>query len=433
MPVSPYLTGVSRGLADHEVAAALARQRLTSRLTDRPVAALADCVQVGRAVGLTMSEMQRVTGFARQTLYRHLPSDDTAVRRPSRLQTSIEVLMLLAAEGDFASPSLLARRAGLDPPEVLRVVVELHDEGLCDLTKEDSYSTSVEAAPTAATYDALREHFDELYLRRPDAIMVYIRVPEGQQAAYAVAADAILAKHEHAVIPRSVAPSVMTGPELAFPVNAPTIRRALAITREVWANVLSEMGRGFSEPFVANVIPPASFPPTMTSPVLDAFLEGLIDTGVPNGEALRSLRARFAGGVSEQELAGRCVTTAALALRRAVDNEREPRPIVDGDSAFAELSPARGVPVDREAAPIKAATVAALSLATDRLGPIPGGRLGSFRKQGQPPHSVEGVEPTSGELAEMARLAGSAVGRASAIGRLDAISTLNRILSNAND
>ncbi len=424
--MASHLTGVARAITDEKLAPAVARQRLTSRLTDHPVAPLADCVQIGRAVGLSMSEMQRATGLARQTLYRQLPPDGEVERHPARLQASVEVLMLLAAEADYGSPALLARRAGLSAQLVIGVLTDLDLEGLCTV-RRDPYA-SLEAAPAAATYLALREHFDDLHLRQPDAISVYVRLPKDRRQAFTRAANRVLATHDHVVMPQSTAPSVMGGPELAFKVNAPTIRRALAVTRDVWGDVLKEIGSGFSEPVITNVIPPGS-QPLVASEVLDTFLEAVVDTGVPNGDALREVRARFSGGVSEAGLAGRCVTTAALALRLTVGNDGEPRPIVDGDSAFAELEPASGVPVSKENAPVKKAAVAALELATDRLGPLPGGRLGSFRAPGQSPRTVNEVRPTSSELLDIARLSGEAVGAAAAKPTLDALVAMRRVVS----
>jgi hypothetical protein len=128
---------------------------------------------------------------------------------------------------------------------------------------------------------------------------------------------------------------------------------------------------------------------------------------------------------------GRCATMAALALRRIVGNAHEPRPIVDGDSAFAELQPAHGVPVSKQGSPVKKAAVAALELAADRLGPLPGGRLGSFRAPGQSPRVVNEVRATSSELLEMAQLSGEAVGAAAATGKLDAVAATRRVVSSS--
>lgn len=140
-------------------------------------------------------------------------------------------------------------------------------------------------------------------------------------------------------------------------------------------------------------------------------------------------RDAFAGGASEAELAGRCVTMAALALRRAVGNDGEPRPIVDGDSAFAELEPAAGALARMGQVPVKQAAVAALDLAVERLGPLPGGRLGSVRAPGAVPVIVEGRGPTGSDLVEMTRSAGEAVGAAGAESFVDAAQLVRRVVA----
>jgi len=421
-----YLSGVALSMADADLGAAVARQRLASRLTSDPVASLSDCVQLGRAVGLTVAEMQRLTGVARQTIYRYAEVDDTARRRPSRPQATMEIMVLLAASGGFVSPSSVAHNAGLDPVMVLDIATDMAQDGLCELRK-DGYSSSVQFAASAPTFLLLREHFDDLFLRRPDAISVYIRVPDGQARSVARAAAEVLADHEHEVIAQSVVPSLMIGPELAFPVNAPTIRRALAIARDVWVDVLARLGEDFYEPAIANVIPAGSHA-EVRSDVLDTFVEAALDNGAPNGEAIREMRIRFAGEVSETRLAQRCVTLAALTLRRVVDNQNEPRPIVDSQAAFDELQAAAGLHLDQQREALQQVVVEALTVATDRLGPIPAGGLAAFRAEGQRPAEVKRVQPTSEDLAQMARRAGMAVGRAGSMGVLDAACEMVRVV-----
>lgn len=246
--------------------------------------------------------------------------------------------------------------------------------------------------------------------------------------AQAAAAATVVEDLEFTVIEQSVAASTMTGPEFAFKVNAPTVRRALDVARDVWHEVQEARGLPYSEPVFANVIPPGGRGPVASS-VLDAFLEAIVDAGAPNGKEARQARDAFAGGASEAELAGRCVTMAALALRRTVGNTSEPRPIVDGDSAFAELEPAAGVPVRKHGAPVKKAAVAALGLAVDRLGPLPGGRLGSVRAPGAAPVVVEGRGPTGSDLVRMTRLAGEAVGAAGAESYVDVAQLMRRAVA----
>jgi hypothetical protein len=83
--------------------------------------------------------------------------------------------------------------------------------------------------------------------------------------------------------------------------------------------------------------------------------------------------------------------------------------------------------------PIKDAVVAALVLAIDRLGPLPGGRLSSIRAPGQRPNIVAEVEPTHSELIQMARLSGEAVGAAAALESFDALMALRRVVFDSED
>ena len=86
----------------------------------------------------------------------------------------------------------------------------------------------------------------------------------------------------------------MTGPELGFHVNAPTIRRAIVITRDLWREVLTQLDRAYFEPLIVNVIP-AGGHPIVASDVLDAFLEAATDNNAPFADAMRKIRSRFGG------------------------------------------------------------------------------------------------------------------------------------------
>lgn len=397
-------------------------------MTDSPVASSADCVRIARAVGLSMAEIQRASGLARQTAYRQLPTQDTEPRAPEWVQAQIEVLMLIAAEREYAAPTLLARRGTLDDRVVARVVEHLAATELC-ATRDAGYG--VETAANEATYDTLREHFDDLYLRRPDAITIYIMVRDDQRDAIAQSATAVMSHDSH-LLNASVAPSLMLGPELAFHVNAPTVRRALDTARDVWHEILEHAGLLPTEPRIANVIP-AGAQPTAASEVLDSFLEAMIDTGIEDPMALIAVRGRYPGGSSEIELASRCLTLAVLSLRRAVGNQSEPRPITDGDVAWMELSPARALHLDASREAVQTPVVAALRLATDRLGPIPGGRLGSFPAADQPPAIVHPIFATASDRAQMAQLSGQAVGAAVALGLVDGAGALDRAVTGSNN
>jgi predicted RNase H-like HicB family nuclease len=90
---------------------------------------------------------------------------------------------------------------------------------------------------------------------------------------------------------------------------------------------------------------------------------------------------------------------------------------------------------DRESAfaRIKSAAVAALELATDHLGPLPGGRLGSFRAAGHSPHIVNGVGGSGPALLDIARRSGEAVGAADSLLIFDARPVLTQVIANTQN
>jgi hypothetical protein len=70
-----------------------------------------------------------------------------------------------------------------------------------------------------------------------------------------------------------------------------------------------------------------------------------------------------------------------------------------------------------------------LDLAVERLGPLPGGRLGSLRAPGAPPVIVDEEGPTGSDLIQMARSAGEAVGHAAAGSYVDAARLVRRVVA----
>jgi hypothetical protein len=65
---------------------------------------------------------------------------------------------------------------------------------------------------------------------------------------------------------------------------------------------------------------------------------------------------------------------------------------------------------------VRQAVVKALTLATDHLGPLPGGRMAAFRAPGSAPRVVEEVHPSRSQLERMAASSGAAVGHAARFG-----------------
>lgn len=410
------LSGVARGLPTADIAPEVARQMLASLKGERNSAPLTEAARLARAVGLSVAEMERMSGYTRQTVYNALRAIDAEQVDPSadRVLLSRQLLVVLCAvRGSIPLPEL-ASRLQLSPEQIVPSLYALQEQHLCAIRQESretrGYET-VSVTATAGAHDVLLEMFDDLYLRRSDGFSVYLRVDPAEQHKIELAANETLSGHENTVMDPKVAPSVMSGPELALTVHAPTSRLAVRIAGDVWLELRKQAELPLAPAQIADVIAPSP-PPCGESEVLDVFTSAITQVLPDIARDVTRERMRYAGGADERTLACRCLTSAARALRQSVGQERDPRPITDSEAAWGELMPVRGLPLDAARTPIQRAVRAALELAADSLGPFRGGELGSFRQPGRPPRTVKQVRPAQEELMRMAELAGEAVARA---------------------
>jgi len=424
-------SGVARSLPQDQVASEVARQMLACLKADRATPPLHEAVRLGRAAGLRVAEMERMSGYTRPTIYAAIRALDegTVPAAGDATLLSRQVLVVLCSVSGAIPLGEIADRLRFDMALVRAALMSLRAQGMCEI--EGNLARDAAAGSAVATpfgRDMLRTIFDDLFLRRPDAFSVYVRLDVAERTVIESAARDVVSAHEHTIIDASVAPSSMTTAEFAFAVHAPSSRMALAIVHDVWGAVRERAGLRPSAAWVADLIPPSPLP-SSESPVLDAFVEAICERMPQVAVEVTQARMRYTGDVDERTLAGRCVTAAATALRRAVGGENDPRPITNGDEAFGELAAAATVPVARPHAPIKRATRRALELAIDHLGPLRGGELGSFRAPGRPPRIIEEVRPTAGELSAMGREAGIAVGVAGKQGVVDAAEQVLAVVS----
>jgi hypothetical protein len=423
MPV--IYSGVARGLADPDVAPEVARQILSSLRGERNAAPLAEAARLGRAVGLSVSEMERMSGYTRQTVYSALREVDQGIVHDlttDRVLLSRHVLVVLCAIQGAIPATELAGRLRLAPEHIVSTLRALKEQRLCliegQLSAEGGYG-NVSVAATVDAYQVLLELFDDLYLRHSDGFSVYLHVDPGDLRAIELACDRTLSTHENTIMSPTIAPSVMSGWELALTVHAPTSRLAVRIAEDVWLELRKRADLAETPARIADVIAPSP-PPCGESEVLDAFATSIAEEWAAVAHDVMRERMRYPGGVDERALACRCLTSAARVLRISVGQQHDPRPITDGEAAWGELMPVSGLPLDSQRAPIQRAVKEALELAADTLGPFRGGDVGSFRQQGSAPTIVQQVRPSQQELVRMAELAGKAVGRAGrVVERLD--------------
>jgi hypothetical protein len=428
-PSSEHLTGIARAIPDHAVGIALARQRIASHRTDEPVAPYADCVKVGRAAGMSMTEIQRAGGTARQTPYNALRSVDGAPpRTPPTAQLRDEVLAILTAQRAYGNPLALAEAAKLDKRLVMGALIELGDREQARIYRDSD--GSITAEPTDETYKLVRHSFDRLYLRRPDSTSVYLEIPKGHTDAVRDAVAELSPGTEATIITRDTVPSRMRGDELAFVTPAPTYREAAQLAQDFWAPIAKRVGLP-DVAIIADILLPGSRT-IFASDVLDAFMTGILDEEAPRPETLVRARDAFLGDVDERTLALRCASEAARALRACAGNTGRPALLRTGDDAFAELESvnavateyriAQTVDLDARFDAVREATVKALLTAVDRIGPLAGGRLGGGGDTGE-------VKPSREDLATIATAAGHAVGGASRLTAFSVLDAMQRVIS----
>lgn len=391
-----------------ELAADFARSRLSAARGRRPTVALIDAVALGRAVGLGASEIQRVGGCSRQTVYNLLRAERDDV---PPMQLGLELLACATAVAGEATTSELADRLRVDLGAAMDTARGLVTRGELSAAAPVPMPATLVAA-TDRGEARLREALDEMLHRRPEGIAVYIAVAEKEARVIEGVAGRMIGQQEHVLLDASVAPSKMHGPELAMLVHAASIRGAIEIAEDLWKDLREQAGLPPSAMRVTSVLPPAE-PPALPSGVLDAFLDGMAATAPAQAVAVaRRARERFDGRAREKELAARCLTVAASGLRLALGRDRGAPPIADGERAFGELGAVDGLSLDTEGERIRRPLRRALDRACETLGPLPGGRLGSLRAPGGPPKIVESVSPTEQDLLAIAEDSGAAVGAA---------------------
>jgi len=409
----------------------VARQELAAFKAERERTRLADAVRLARVVDLPIAEMERVAGVSRQTIYNAIDATASTARRRQADQSLLqrEVLTAIVAKGGAIPIAELASRLNRDPMDLRLAITALEETGVCRVLRAGYADThtwealAVAAEPSAEAH--LRARFDELFLGRAAAYAVYLVVDTREERQIAAAAEQLISSREHTVIPAGTA-SVMHGPELAFSVYAASSRAAIAIAADLWQEVRSVAELPTKPAQIIAVIPPTPAP-NAESAVLDAFAQAIAENTESDKVAPVLLqREAYSGGQSEKHLAARCLTVAATAMRRSVGQDRDPRLIDDGDAAFGELMSVRPLVVDAKIERIQKPLIAALQLATERLGPIAGGRRGRF--QGGAPNIVVDVQPSGQDLIEIATLSGVVVAAADQTESASAVDLIREVL-----
>jgi hypothetical protein len=425
-------TGVSAALSGRDLAREVARQSLVAIRSARQRPPMLEAVRMGVGADLSVADMQKSTGTSRQTVYNavdRLRDSSLLVQDvvPDSAALALPVLTTVVAADGSIPMAEVGDRLSCHPESAFQAARSLAARGLVELTDAvpttgDRFATTFVSATPAAD-DVLRSYLDDLLFARVEGFGVYLALlPEEATALTPVLAD-VLGRYQDIVLEASVAPSRMAGPELALTVYAPTSRVAIATATDVWDELRDHAGLPPATARVAAVSEPAGAPHA-DSPVLDAFVQAITESAPHVADRVVRARMRFDGRIDERTLAGRCLTAAVRATVRAHGGDRDPRPITDGEMAWHEfeaLAAVRFREPDADGERLKQTALAALDLGVERLGPLPGGRIGTGG-------AVESFTPSAHELVEMARRAGVAVGVAAAIAEsVDAAAEVGRV------
>ncbi|MDA0182908.1 hypothetical protein OJ997_21530 [Solirubrobacter phytolaccae] len=360
-------------------------------------------IRAARSGGIPVVRIAELTGMTRPGVY------DVLNRTSSHGVEGLDDLVVatIAAMGG-ASVTVLAERLGV--PEVAVA------ESVRRLASDDSLLLA------AAGYGEDLQQFvllGPLGLERLTAQIARESRPRGRDWAVYFEIDSLEAAgleraararfgERTAVLPVGTL-RAQTAPELAVALPASDLVDAMNQAAAAWQRLRDDVDLPATAMRVAAVIPPAT-----RSGALDAFVAGLLEGDPELYESVHRLLPDLAESDEDREIAIRALTEGATALRRSLDHP-EQAPVLDsGDAAFAEWTTAAHLRLDPDRERIQEPLVAALDLATERLGPFPGGRLGHFKPPDGVPKTVPDVEPSDEDLHAIALLAGTTVGRAHA-------------------
>ena len=413
-----------RDLSGRELATTAIRRELVAAGNPRSTDQLAVLLPLSRSLALTMAEVQRLSGFARQTLYSALEGEpasdfrDEDTERLARLMT-----IAIVAAGQEQSLETIGGACHVDSAALVAPARLLEREGRVTLAPSRSPGKAA-IAPTPLAAEWLRIHVSSRELDdRAPGFTVYLEVEAAVAHRIDEVAREIVGLDEAAVLPYSTAPSLMRGPELAITIRASDQRSALQAAQAIWDETCRRLGS--SAPMrIADLHPPLTGA-NAPSAVLDAFVDAIcVDLDEELKSRVRGKRERFDGGEPERTLAGRCLTVASRGFWRFVgeDEGGNGREISNGDAAFDEFvalnaSTSASAEADRAREPL----IEALRLAGERLGPFRGGELASFKAPGGTPKIVAEVAPSKEDLAQMARLSAASLKASASFSPIEAV------------
>jgi len=381
-------------------------------------------IRAGKMAGLGPAQLAEASGLSRPGIYEVL-------RRETQGPVSGLEEIVLAAIGAGGATTRASLRGALRVSEsrIDQAIEHLAQIGAISFGAAGYWpGTEQEIILLSPNGEEILDHHLRRALSsRREGWTAYMAVAEDEAGRLADAATKLFGRNRTALLPSNVRSDMMS-PELGILFDVADPVGLFNEAARAWHDLRTEAGL---DPRPVHIT--AFSPPRIRSGVLEAFARAAANEVPQRNRAIMRAVADAAQSADERTLCIRALTEAAWALRRAVDQPSRPRELSNGEAAFQELQAVAGLRLDGPRERIKEPLARALERATDRLGPIPAGRRGSFRKPNEDPHVVEGVAPSHADLVEIARAAGEALGSAhnATEGEVDVVEAVKAIAGTA--
>ena len=380
-------------------------------------------VRAGRLVGMGAAQLAEASGLSRAGVY------EVQKRAAAGPVDGFDEILLAALAGGAGAPEALASSLGVGIGHVHESLERLRGEDAIKyaLAGYDDASQQAFVLLTAGGEARLQDMLRRAISARPELWVAYLQVAQDEASRLHDAAVTGYGRQNVALLESTVRGD-MTGPELAIAFDVGDVVELFNVAGRAWSQLCAEAGLPLR---------PAQFAaysaPRLRTGTLEAFARGIADANQSLERQVMRRAADAPPGLEEKAIAVHALTAAASALRGFLGQPKRPPTLMDGERAFDELQIVAGLALDSVGEAIRQPLLRALELATDRLGPFPGGQLGSVRAAGQPIPVVEEVEPTFVDLVEIARASGEAVGCADGTpqGQISALEVLDAVVHHA--
>lgn len=383
-------------------------------------------VRAGKTAGLGATELSEASGLSRPGVYEVLQRS-----AQGSAEDLDEIVLAAIAAGGATTRTALTSVFRVDEKEVSGAVDRLASQGAI------SFGTAGYDADSSQEILMLKPEGEELLedrlhralSSRPELWTAYIAVTESEAKALWSAAEKRFGRNRTALLSAATMSS-MESPELAIAFDVADWVGLFNEAAEAWHSLRAEI------PLDPSPVKIAAFsPPRGRSALLEVIGRGVAEANPQIERKVMRVIADAAPQDNEFTICVRALTEAAWALRRSVNQARRPPELSTSEQAFEELEAVVGLRLDAAGEKSQQALIRALKRAADRLGPIPGGRIGGFRGPGEEPRVVDGVAPGPSDLAEIAKASGEALGYAhdATDGKVDAIEAISMIAATSKE